>query len=65
MATKGKIRDMLRILKKDGWVKVAQVGSHRQLKHPSKPGRVTVSGKPNDDIDPKRWDSMMRQAGLE
>lgn len=65
MATKGKIRDMLRILKKDGWVQVAQVGSHRQFKHPSKPGRVTVSGKRSDDIDPKRWDSMMRQAGLE
>jgi len=65
MATKGKIRDMLRILEKDGWVQVAQVGSHRQLKHPSKPGRVTVSGKRNDDIDPKRWDSMVRQAGLE
>jgi predicted RNA binding protein YcfA (HicA-like mRNA interferase family) len=64
MATKGKLKDMLRILKKDGWKQVAQVGSHRQFKHPVKGGRVTVSGKMNDDVNPKRWDSMMKQAGL-
>ncbi|MFN8999765.1 MAG: type II toxin-antitoxin system HicA family toxin, partial [Betaproteobacteria bacterium] len=43
---------ILRLLLEDGWVLVAQRGSHRQYKHESKPGRVTVPGKPNDDLAP-------------
>ncbi|MGH6835769.1 MAG: type II toxin-antitoxin system HicA family toxin [Methylocella sp.] len=35
-------RDVIHILEADGWFKVAQKGSHVQLKHPVKPGRVTV-----------------------
>jgi predicted RNA binding protein YcfA (HicA-like mRNA interferase family) len=49
-----KIRDVLRILSDDGWIQVAQRGSHRQFKHPSKPGRVTVPGHPNATIRPAR-----------
>ena len=41
-----KIRDILDQLKLDGWLEVAQKGRHRQFKHPTKPGRVTVPGKP-------------------
>lgn len=47
-----KVRDVLEMLQSDGWFQVATRGSHRQFKHPSKPGRVTVAGKPGDDLAP-------------
>ena len=37
-----KVREILDILRRDGWFLVATRGSHRQFKHPAKPGRVTV-----------------------
>lgn len=58
-----KVRDALRMLQDDGWYEVAVRGSHRQFKHPTKPGRVTVSGKPNDDIAPGTLNSVFKQAG--
>lgn len=64
MATKGTVRDMLDLLKKDGWVKVSQEGSHRQFKHPTKSGKVTVNGKESISVDVWLWNSMLRQAGL-
>ncbi len=64
MATKGKVKDILDILRKDGWVFVDQRGSHRQFSHPIKPGRVTVPGKPSDEVHIGTWNSIMRQAGL-
>lgn len=39
-------------------------GSHRQYKHPTKPGLVTVSGKPSDELHPKTSSSILKQAGL-
>ena len=47
-----KVRDVLTMLKADGWYLVVTEGSHRQFKHPEKVGRVTVAGKPNDDLPP-------------
>ena len=58
-----KIRDVLAMLHADGWSLVSQRGSHRQLKHPEKPGRVTVAGKPGDDVPPGLLKSILRQAG--
>lgn len=58
-------RDILRLLRADGWVLVAWRGSHRQFKHPMKPGRVTVSGHPGDDMPRGTMASVLRQAGLE
>ena len=55
---------MLRRLQGDGWYLVATRGSHRQFKHPSKPGRVTVAGKPSDDLAPGTLNSMWKQARL-
>jgi predicted RNA binding protein YcfA (HicA-like mRNA interferase family) len=55
---------MLELLKQDSWVVVATRGSHRQLKHPHKKGRVTVAGKPSDDLAPETENSIMKQAGL-
>ena len=59
-----KIRDILDLLRRDGWTEVAWRGSHRQFKHPVKPGRVTVPGKPGDDVPPGTLNSIFKQAGL-
>ena len=59
-----KIGDVLDLLKRDGWYLVATKGSHRQYKHPAKPGRVTVAGKPSDDLAPGTLNSIFKQAGL-
>jgi predicted RNA binding protein YcfA (HicA-like mRNA interferase family) len=59
-----KVGDVLLILRNDGWFLVATRGSHRQFKHPSKPGRVTVSGKPSDDLAAGTLNSILKQAGL-
>lgn len=65
MATKGKVRDMLKALRDDGWRQIkSNSGDHRQFTHPIKPGKVTVDGKSSDDVLPKTWDSMLKQAGL-
>lgn len=55
---------MLRLLRDDGWFVAATRGSHRQFKHPSKSGRVTVPGKPRDDLAPGTLNSIFKQAGL-
>jgi predicted RNA binding protein YcfA (HicA-like mRNA interferase family) len=47
-----KVSEVLRMLHDDGWRLVATKGSHRQFKHGSKPGRVTVPGKPSGDLAP-------------
>jgi predicted RNA binding protein YcfA (HicA-like mRNA interferase family) len=47
-----KVRDIIAIIEADGWYLVATAGSHRQYKHPTKKGRVTVPGKPNSDLAP-------------
>ena len=52
------------MLKADGWTEVARRGSHRQLKHNVKPGRVTVPGKPSDDLAPGTLNSILKQARL-
>lgn len=53
----------MRALESDGWRTVAQKGSHVQLKHPAKPGRVTVPH-PSRDIPIGTLRSIERQAGL-
>jgi predicted RNA binding protein YcfA (HicA-like mRNA interferase family) len=52
------------MLQDDGWFLAATRGSHRQLKHLLKPGRVTVAGKPSDDLAPGTLNSILKQAGL-
>jgi predicted RNA binding protein YcfA (HicA-like mRNA interferase family) len=59
-----KVREVLRLLAEDGWEVVTTRGSHRQLKHPTKSGRVTVAGKGSDDLHPKTAATILRQAGL-
>ena len=59
-----KVRDAIRTIEDDGWYHVATRGSHRQYKHPVKPGRVTIAGKPSDDLAPGTLNSILKQAGL-
>ena len=59
-----KVREVIRMLELDGWVLVVTKGSHRQFKHPVKPGRVTVSGGQGDDMPKGTLASVIRQAGL-
>ena len=56
-------REVLRRLQADGWTKVGQKGSHIQLKHPTKPGRVTLPH-PKKDIPKGTLKSMERQSGV-
>jgi predicted RNA binding protein YcfA (HicA-like mRNA interferase family) len=58
------VAEVLRLLQRDGWYQVAQRGSHRQFKHADKAGRVTVAGKPSDDLAPGTLNSILKQAGL-
>lgn len=59
-----KVRAVLQLLKADGWAEVTRRGSHRQLKHPTKKGRVTVPGKLSDNLAPGTLNSILKQAGL-
>ena len=56
-------RDLIQALEADGWVEVAQRGSHKQFKHPTKAGRVTVVS-PKKDIPLGTLRSIEKQAGL-
>ena len=55
---------MIRLLERAGWVWVATRGSHRQFRHPRKPGRVTVPGRMGADLREGLRQSILRQAGL-
>ena len=59
-----KVSEALRMIENDGWHQVRQRGSHRQFKHAMKPGLVTVSGKPGDDLAPGTLNSILKQSGL-
>jgi predicted RNA binding protein YcfA (HicA-like mRNA interferase family) len=59
-----KVNEILLMLKEDGWYLAATRGSHRQFKHPVKTGRVTVPGKPSDDLAPGTLNSILKQAQL-
>ena len=58
------VREVIRFLERDGWVLVRQRGSHRQYRHPRRPGLVTVAGKPGADLAPGTLNSIFKQAGL-
>ena len=60
-----KVREILKILKEDGWIVVRTRGSHHQLKNPKKSGTVTVAGKPSVDIPRGTLRSILKQADLE
>ena len=59
-----KIKDIVEKIQNDGWFLVRTRGSHRQYKHPTKKGLVTIAGKLGDEIAPGTLNSIMKQAGL-
>ena len=59
-----KVADVLRLPHEDGWFLVATRGSLRQFKHANKPARVTVPGKPSDDLAVGTLNSVLKQAKL-
>jgi predicted RNA binding protein YcfA (HicA-like mRNA interferase family) len=59
-----KVSDVLRMPHDDGSYLHFTRGSHRQFKHPTKPGRVTVAGKPSDDLASGTLNSILKQSGL-
>lgn len=56
-------REVIAMLKADGWVEVRCIGSHHQYRHPVKKGTVTVKH-PDKDIPRKTLNSIERQSGL-
>ncbi len=59
-----KVRDLVRLIREDGWYLAQTKGSHHQFKHLTKPGRVTIAGHPGDDVAIGTLKSVLRQAGL-
>ena len=59
-----KVREAIHLIEQDGRRLVRTRGSHRQFKHTVKYGRVTIAGKPADDLPPGTWNSILKQAGL-
>jgi predicted RNA binding protein YcfA (HicA-like mRNA interferase family) len=59
-----KVRDLIALIQSNGWSQVRTRGSHRQFQHPSKPGTVTIAGKPGIDVPPGTLNSVLKQCGL-
>jgi predicted RNA binding protein YcfA (HicA-like mRNA interferase family) len=59
-----KVKEVIALVQSAGWRQVRQKGSHRQFKHPDRPGIVTIAGHVRDEVHPKTLGSIMRQAGL-
>ena len=52
------------MIEQDGWYPVPAKGGHRQFRHPSKPGRVTIPGNLGKDVPIGTVNSVLKQAGL-
>lgn len=59
-----KVRDVIKLVERDGWFLVRTRGSHRHYKHAAKPGLVTIAGHPGVDMPKGTLNSILKQAGL-
>ena len=59
-----KVRDVIKLLERNGWRVARQRGSHRQFRHPKKRGLVTIAGKLSEDLAPGTLRSIFKQAEL-
>ncbi len=59
-----KVKDVVKMIEKDGWFVARTKGSHRQFKHQTKKGLVTIAGKRGDELAPGTLNSVLKQAGL-
>ena len=60
-----KVREIIILIESDGWYLVRIKGSHRQFKHPFKPGCVTIAGKLQDDLPKGTLKSISKQAKID
>jgi Predicted periplasmic or secreted lipoprotein len=58
-----KVKEVIIQLEKDGWILMYWRGDHRQFKHPTKTGKVTVRGKPNETLTQELLNNIWKQAG--
>jgi predicted RNA binding protein YcfA (HicA-like mRNA interferase family) len=59
-----KVKELIKLIEKDGWFLVRTKGSHRQFHHPTKNGTVTIAGKESIDVPIGTQNSVLKQAGL-
>jgi len=59
-----KVREVIRLLERNGWVKMRSRGSHRQFKHPNQSLLITVPGNPGQELAPGTLKGILRRAGL-
>lgn len=59
-----KVKEMIEYIEDDGWYLMRQKGSHRQFRHATKKGIVTVPGKLSEDLMPNTAKSILKQAAL-
>ena len=59
-----KVREVIRLLEKNGWVKIRSKGSHRQFKHPNQPLVITLPGNERTELAPGTLKGILRKAGL-
>ncbi len=59
-----KVRELIKLMEEDGWYLKRTRGSHRQSKHPNKPGTVTVAGKPSVEVPKGTLNAILKQSGL-
>ena len=60
---KYKVKEVIKMLEDDGWINMYTKGDHRQFKHPTKKGKVTVRGKPSETLEQFLLNSIWKQAG--
>jgi predicted RNA binding protein YcfA (HicA-like mRNA interferase family) len=58
------IRELIELLRANGWVQVRMRGSHRQFQHPASEKTITVAGKPSVDVPVGTLNVILKQAGL-
>lgn len=59
-----KVREVIKLVEADGWRLIRIRGDHRQYRHPTKSGKVTIPGKMSSTVKPGALSSILRQAGL-
>ena len=58
------VREVIRLLERNGWVEMRSRGSHRHFKHPGQPMVVTVPGAGGKELAPGTLNAILKKAGL-
>ena len=59
-----KVREVIRLLEKQGWVEMRSRGSHRHFKHPNQAFVITVPGNDGKELAPGTLNAILKKAGL-